>query len=242
MSNRAQTVGFTNEPVKLDERTYRYVNPEDPIDMIFDVISGAYSYKYDWTRNGEAATSFDVPIGNQAIAEAKGFLQRLGTLPDDVKDGEGKVQYLIASGSTMVPATSAYEANFTRVDLFRAKKEEDLPIVTVGGTTSPINVILSGQSSEKRVVQANYSYSQVLDDDFATYPLKPINEAWEELKSGGGFISRRTPDNSITVRQIYLGYFESNDPQEFLQPVYVFEGDLGFMAYVQAVARDFVNQ
>lgn len=241
MSNRAKSTGFTNDPIQLDDRTFRFVNPLAPIDMIFDVISGTFSYKLDWTRNGKAEMSFDVPVGGAAITEAKSFLQRLGTLPDDLEKGEGKVQYLIATGSAMLPATSPYEANFTRVDLFRSKKDE-LEIVTVGGDTSPVNVILAGQSGDSRIVQANYSYSQVLDEDFGTYPLKPVSNAWNELVAGGGFIAVRTPENVIVIRRVYLAYFESNDPQQFLQPIYVFEGDQGFTAYVSAISNEYVTQ
>jgi hypothetical protein len=241
MNNRAKVVGFVNDPVQLDERTYRYVNPTAPIDMIFDVISGNYSYKLDWTRDPKASMSFDIPVGTSAVSEAKNFLQRLGSLPEDLESGEGKIQYLIATGSAMIPAASPYEANFTRVDLFRAEKDE-AKIVTVGGNTSPVNVIMSGQTAEKRVVQANYAYSQILDDDFATYPLKPVTDAWNELTGGGGYIAKRTPEKTIIVRQVYMAYFESNDPQKFMQPVYVFEGDQGFIAYVQAVSKEYVAE
>jgi hypothetical protein len=241
MATRAKTAGFMNDPIQLNDRTYRFAHPTAPIEMIFDVISGSLSYKLDWTRDGGAAKVFDVPIGDAAVSEAKRFLERLGALPEDLNSGEGKYQYLIATGSAMIPAASAYEANFVRVDIFRANKDE-LKIVTVGGDTSPVNVIISGQPGEKRIVQANYAYSQVLDNDFATYPLKPIDEAWKELLAGGGFIAKRTPEKTVIVRRVSLAYFESNDPQEFLQPVYVFEGDQGFLAYVAGVAPGYLNQ
>src|SRR3972149_10247584 len=92
MNTRAKTIGFNEEPIQLDDRTYRYANPTAPVDMIFDVISGTFSYKLDWTRDGKSATSFDVPIGGAAVGEAKSFLQRLGTLAEDLGSGEGKVQ------------------------------------------------------------------------------------------------------------------------------------------------------
>jgi len=241
MSARAQAVGFVSDPVQLDERTYRYVNTKAPVDMIFDVISGSFSYKLDWTKAGSAGTFFDVPIGEGAIAEAKSFLQRLGQLPTDLEKGQGKVRYLTATGSAMLPAASAYEANFTRVDLFRDKKD-DLDVVTVGGNTSSVNVVMSGQSGVNRVVQANFAYSQTVDNDFATYPLRPVQQAWNDLLAGKSFIAIRTSENTITIRNIKLGYFESNDPQEYLQPVYVFEGDLGFIAYVPAVSSDYMTE
>jgi len=135
-----------------------------------------------------------------------------------------------------------------RVDLFRKDKEEELPtgekttmkIVTVGGETSPVNVIISGQTGDKKTIQANYYYSQILGEDFATYALKSIDAAWKELTAGGGFIAKRTPNQTVVVRRANLAYFESNSQQLFLQPVYVFEGDGGFTAYVAAVDPSFV--
>jgi hypothetical protein len=248
MNDKVVTVGLLNEPVQLDERIYRYVSSKGPIDMIFDVITGAISYRFDWTVDRSIYSAFNVPVGNTAVAEAKSFLGRLGVLPDDLANGTTKIEYLAATGSAMIPAISPYEANFVRIDFFRADKEEQLPsgekitmkIVTAGADTSPVNVIISGLTAERRIVQANYYYSQILGDDFATYPLKSADTAWKELVSGGGFIAKRTTDNTITVRRVSLAYFESNGQQPFLQPVYVFEGDAGYTAYVQAVDSGYV--
>jgi hypothetical protein len=244
MTERANQVGLTNNPIQLDERTYRYTSPRAPIEMLFDVITGGLSYKYDWTFDKSIYQTFNVPIGDLAVSESKNFLTRLGAMPEDLANGTSKVTYLAATSSAMVPVVSPYEANFVRVDLFRAAKDEQIPgisqkvtmnFVTVSGETSPINVILAGSQGDGRVVQANYYYSQIVGEDYATYPLRPVQTAWQELVSGGGFIAKRPTENKVTVRHIYLAYFESNEQQDFLQPVYVFEGDGGFIAYIQAV-------
>ncbi len=241
MKTRAQSLGFKDDPVELDERTYRFSHPAAPIEMIFDVISGAISYKYDWTRDKSAAKIYNVPIGDGAVSEAKSFLRKVGALSDDINNGTSGVKYLVATGSAMMPAVSAYEANFVRVDLYRADKD-GMKMVTVGGDSSPVNIILSGQTGDGRTIQANYYYSQVLDDDYATYPLVPVTDAWNNLVAGGGFIAKRTSNNQIVIRRVSLAYFESNEPQKFLQPVYVFEGDAGFLAYVPAISPSQVNQ
>jgi hypothetical protein len=244
MTERANQVGLTNEPVQINDRTYRYSSPRAPIGMMFDVITGGLSYTYDWTTDKILSQTFSVPIGDLAVGEARRFLGDLGALPEDLANGEAKVIYLAASGSAMEQVVSPYEANFVRIDLFRTKKDEKIPgvaqsismdTVTVGGDTSPVNVILSGSQGTERVVQANYYYSQVLGEDFATYPLKPVQTAWQELVAGGGFVAKRTTENKVTIRHVNLAYFESNEQQDFLQPVYVFDGDGGFLAYVQAV-------
>jgi hypothetical protein len=240
MKQKARGVGLGNEELALDERTYRFTSPTLPTDMIFDVITGSFSYRYDWTMDKTVYNTFDVPIGNAAISEAQRFLDRLGALPDDLAKGNAKIVYLAATSSAMVPKNSPYEANFVRVDLFRADKDE-MKVVTTGMDTSPVNVIISGSTGDKRVVQANYYFSQVIGDDYSTYPLKPVTTAWQELIAGGGYIAKRTTEQIVVIRRVSLAYFESNEQQSFLQPVFVFEGDGGFAAFVQAVIPTYLT-
>jgi hypothetical protein len=71
----------------------------------------------------------------------------------------------------------------------------------------------------------------------ATYTLKPSSQAWEELTSGKGYILKYPAiGTTVTVRSIRLAYYDSFEPQTYLQPIFVFEGDEGFMGYVAAVA------
>jgi len=66
--------------------------------------------------------------------------------------------------------------------------------------------------------------------------LRTIQQAWEELKAGKGYIAQI--DNGVsevTVRKVELAYFDSFEPQKYMQPVYVFSGDNNFVGYIQAV-------
>lgn len=234
---KAALLGFTNDFVELDEKTYRFVHPQQPAEMLVNIVSGGFAFRLDWTTDPAIYKSTQIPVGNAAIGEARGWLQGLSLLPQDLVAGTGKVQYFVATGSAMIPADTFYGANFTRVDLYRADKDE-MKIVTSGSDTSPVSVIFSGLPGAKRIVQANYQYSATLDNEFATYPLKSVGEAWEELTSGRGYIAKRAGQN-VTVRRAYLAYYEANVPQDFLQPVFVFEGDAGFVAYVPAIKSEF---
>ena len=66
-------------------------------------------------------------------------------------------------------------------------------------------------------------------------------QAWEELQSGSAFVLQYPKTPIITIRNIYLAYYDSISPQTYLQPVFIFEGDDGFVAYVPAVSRDYVE-
>lgn len=237
---KAKVLGFTNQPIQLNEVEYKFEHTLIPATLKVNVVSDRMAFSFDWTNEPSIYELNNVPLGNQAIGEVRSLMQNLGVLESDLATGQAKFTYLVATGSAMVPTTSIRDANFVKVDLFRADKDK-MRIMTTGGDASPVYAILSPLAGNKRLTQMGYQYSRVLDDDFATYPLKGVQEAWTELSSGtSGFVAKPVGEN-VTVRKVSLGYYEANEPQNFLQPIYVFEGDGGFIAYVQAVRSDFVE-
>lgn len=235
---KARAFEITNEPVQINDRTYRFIHPTLPITLEVDLITNLITYKYDWTTDMDLLQTGEVPKGNEAIIEARGFFGRIGLLADDLAQGTATYKYLVATGSALVPATDPADADFVRVDLFRADKDK-IRVVTAGGDTSPVYALIStANRAGTKIVQANYQYSQLVEGtNTATYPLKPVESAWNELTSGGGFIVRSVMPKEY-VRKATLAYYESNEPQAYLQPVYVFEGDAGFTAYVSAINPD----
>ncbi len=240
--NIAKTLGFSTEVLQLDEQNYKFVHPRLPAELLFNIITWQFAYRYDWTSDPsvyEAKTR--QPQLNSAIGEARNYMQGIGLLSGDLANGPAKARYYTATGSALIPTESFYDANFTRVDIFRADKDK-LKVLTAGGDEfSPVNVLISGLGGEKHVAQANYYYSMTVDNDFATYPLKGIQKAYDELVNGQGHIAKQAGEK-ITVRKASLAYYESNEPQQFLQPVYIFEGDGNFMGIVQAVDDGYIEK
>ena len=232
---KARILGFDGEPVESgDGQVYSFTHPTLPAVMNLNIISGTMNYKFDWTLDQSLYSAQGVPTTQQAFIEAKAFLQNLGLLPQDLSEGVAKYAYFRASPPTMTSVTSLSEANFLRVDIFRADKDE-LPFVATDGLRSPVNLTFSGVTDRnKRIIELNYQYSRILDEDFATYPLKTSDAAWAELQQGGGFISQKAGDE-VVIREVYMAYYESSEPQQFLQPVFTFEGDNGFVAFVPAI-------
>ena len=79
-------------------------------------------YKYDWRSDPKILDERAVPNNGQALLEAKGLLQNLGLLADDLANGKSKITYLAGGTGEMVPTVSLSEANFVRVDMFRQIK------------------------------------------------------------------------------------------------------------------------
>src|SRR3989344_717309 len=117
--DKAKLLGFTTNFVRVDDQAYKFVHQTEPAEMVVNSISGGFSYRLDWTQDKRVPTSHTVPVGNQAVSEAKSWLSSLGLLPAELANGAGTFKYLVATGSAMVPTELFYEANFARVDLFR---------------------------------------------------------------------------------------------------------------------------
>lgn len=240
IKNKAKILGFVNDPIKIDDSTYKFVHPSLAATLTANVIYNSYVYKYDWTTDQSLYSGQNPPNPDQAFLEAKGFFQGLGILSTDLSEGTPKTTFYSAQPPEMVPSRSLSEANFVRMDLFRSELDK-MPFVTPKAQVSPVYIIFSGiNDRSKRVIEAGYSYSKTIEGEFSTYPLRGVDEAWQELQKGNGYVAAAS-SQIVTVRNVYLAYFESELPQEFIQPVYVFEGDGGYVGYVPAISSAYLQ-
>ena len=113
--------------------------------------------------------------------------------------------------------------------------------------SNPYDANISGlvsKSSDKKIIELKYTYFPLDLEVWATYPLKDTTLAWNELKQGNGFIANLGDNESgeVIIRKIYQAYYDPHNHQNFLQPIFVFEGDKDFYAYVPAVTSDHVQE
>ncbi len=236
---KARSLGFSAEPKRESDRIYKFIHPVDPSTLTVDLISDKIKYEFDWTNDSEIYASNFTLSRDQIVSESRNFFQNLGLLPSDIPDTNSKITYLSANPPKLTPSIAASEANFAKVDLYRQNRD-NLPFVT-SGDYSPINITLgSGKFQARKIISANYNYSKIIDTEFATYPLKTTEEAWDELVAGGGIITK-SAGSQVVVREISLAYYEPDEPQRFVQPVFVFVGDGEFTALVQAVAPEYID-
>lgn len=237
MRDIAKSAGFSEAPTNITDRLYRYTNNTSVFEI--DVITNDFSMKYnDYMNDSSILAERKLPTSDQAISEAKNFLGRIGLLPVEIQNGKGNVYYYRFTVSGMVPAISTSEADFMRISLLKEEidKLRVLPEKPING---PVTFLFSGaRDPNKRILEINYKINKIDRETFATYPLKPLATAWEELSTGKGYVADLgdNPNGNITIRNnIYLAYYDPNTPQDFIQPIYVFEGDRGFLGYVSAL-------
>lgn len=241
----AKRLGFTTTPVPepSNKNVYRFDDASTQLRHLwYDIVTTNFIIQYEFQRDTGLFLNSKVPSEVEARSEARNLLQTYGLFPDDFKTGRIQVTYYKIMENTLMPVSSQSQADAVRVDFYRPHIAST-PVVTGNLTSGPISIVFSGSgNSKKRVLQFTYTYWPIDYQTTATYALKTSTQAWQELQSGGGFVLRYPKTQVITVRTVHLAYYDPIVPQTYLQPVFVFEGDDGFVAYVPAISPEFIQQ
>lgn len=241
----ARSLGFLSDPEQVDEYNLRFSTNNAPKTTLnVNVLTKNFTLAYDWQNDLGILAEGNPPQQNEAATLAKSFLQGAGVLTEDLSAGRSEVTYFKYSEGNLVKVIFFSEANFAKVNIFR-KDVEGLKVLPPDPKTANVNVTLSASKDKTRsVVETKYVFYPVSLINFTTYPLKDANTAWNQLKSGGGFVANLGNNSSgnITIRDVYLAYYDSSEEQSFLQPIIVFEGDNDFSAYIPAIADTWTEQ
>ncbi len=241
---KARSMGFVTQPEKIAEVVYRWQALETPTTLEMNINTGNFILRYPYQEDPTLLTEKNLPTNEQAASEARRFLQSNGYLEEDLASGQAEFTYLRLLNGSLTPAISLSEADFVRVNLFRATLD-GLKILPPNPRDALVSFLFSGsRDRNKRILEIKYTYFPIEREISATYPLKSVNNAWQELQSGEGYLANlgENQEGKITVRTVYLAYFDSGQEQNFLQPIFVFEGDRNFFGYVPAVSPEWVEQ
>ena len=239
----AQRLGLDPNPIAETKNLYRFSDPDFILRSLrYDIVSKNFILRYRFEEDPGIFAEKNFAGSDAMQAEATSVLQSYQLYNEDITKGRSVVTFLKLTGDRLLPTTSLSAADAVRVDFYR-RNIGSTPIVTPNPDSGPINFVFSGAQNEKRrFLQFAYTFWPIDYETVATYGLKTSAQAWSELQSGGGFIARypRT-GNAAVIRTIYIAYYDAYEAQTYLQPVFVFEGDNGFVAYVQAVAPPWVE-
>lgn len=238
----AKRLGLNHTPIAESKNIYRFNDPDTPLRRLrYDIVSNNFILRYDFELDTSLFTEKSIPLPAAAISEARSMLQTYDLYPDDFTGGTTKTTYLKLVGNRLVTTTSASGADSVRVDFFR-KPIGNTKLLPADPTQAPISFIFSGaRAQNRRILQLAYTYWPIDYKTVATYKLRTSMMAWQDLQNSNGFIARYPSGTTIVVRSVYLAYYDSFDPQTYLQPIFVFEGDDGFVGFVPAVSSEWIE-
>ncbi len=234
----AKRLGFDINPIAETKNIYRFNDPDFILRTLrYDIVSNNFLLRYAFEEDIGVFNDKNFLSSDALVSEAKNILQTYDLYSDEIQSGSTKASYRKLVGNTLIPTSSLSVADAVRIDFLR-HPIGDTPIVTPIPEEGSISFIFSGSvNDKKRLIELRYTFWPIDYQTTATYALKSSSQAWQELQSGNGYIARYPKTgSSAVIRNVSLGYYDSLSPQTYLQPVFVFEGDNGFMAYVPAVA------
>ena len=237
----AKALGFGEREESLSPSIYRFRKKEvEGISLDINIITGVFAISSNLSQNQDLL-NLRPPSGEVTTSIVRAYLSSADLFPADFSQGKASTQFLQNQAGNLIQAPSLSEANLVRVDLFR-QSYNDLPTVTPMPGKATVWFILSGEERDRQIIAGEYHYFGVDQQTSSTYPIKTANQAWEELKNNQGAFIFLPGQTNIVVRRVYLAYYDSPEFQEFFQPVFVFEGDNGFVGYVPAVTSEYYGK
>ncbi len=240
----AATMNFLSEPKETGIGIYVFNDSNTGRSLTMNVLQSSFKLSYPYLTDQLLLNPEQMPNKEQAISTATNFLEQTGKLSPDLVEGEKKVSFWKINFDGLKEVTALSEANIIRVDFFRKKLVDDFQVVAMEVGKAPVSILISGSSvAAKKVVEVNFQHVNVdtSEASSSTYPIISSKEAFENLKMGNYWPAKDNSSNKVIIRKIYLAYFEPVNLTQFMQPVYVLEGDGGFVAYVRAVTDTYAN-
>lgn len=241
----ARKLEFTAEPVQLSSTLYRFTDPRDKVRTIdLDITYLNFKIGYDYSLNPEVFFIEEGIDKKSGESEVKNFASQ-ASLDDSFLNGiitSDTLRYDFSS-KKFVPATSLSTAHILRTNFFR-NNLDGLKILPPGFNKSyNYALYLPTLSIRPKILEMHYNFWPIAFDDFATYPLRTGATAWQDLLDGYASVMQNgnAKEDTIKIRHIYLAYYDSEDPQNYLQPIFVFEGDNNFVAYLPAVSGEWLE-
>jgi hypothetical protein len=235
---QAQSLGFLLEPEQITSEVYRWTHTQ-PLRSILDynTSNGTFTMRLDWQSDPTFLQTKQLPDEDGAISLTRSLLSGAGLLEKDIATGSAKVTYLKASANGYAPTVSLSESDFLQVDIFRTKIDGIYDVVTDTPDHGTVRSIITGNNNrELRYAVVEYRYLPVDYTAFSDYPIITPSQAFELLKTGRGYTAQMPEGQTdIVIRDLKLAYFDNPKHQEYLQPVYVLEGDGGYIGYVAAI-------
>lgn len=240
----ARILGFNTEVTshKIENKEAIFQDKQRKFNV--DITNFNFTYEYDYKNNDSVFANSYLPDEKEIREKAKQLLRILGRYPEELAQGIENVIFLKYDPQTkeFVTVKTKEEANTAEINFFRPSIEY-FPTLSPKYFTSHNYIVLTFPYGQSQTIKAQIQFFEKEDFKFGVYPLKTGDEAWDEVKQKKNLIiASLGKDNSkIVIKKMFLGYYDPDFYQEYLQPIYVFLDNTGFVGYMPAVKEDHIE-
>lgn len=212
----AETLGLIGDVSENDERV---IMKNNSLELEVLKASGRLFYGDSSKIYGDINNPPNLPLKEMAIKSAKEFLSDNGLMPADAEFS--KVMTDTSEIARKDPDTG--DVSTEKIDLVMQvifnRKINDFPIVGAG---SKLKAYIGNNGDVVGVYKCWREYAP-----YKQFTILTPSQALERLREKG--IHRVITVEEVKVKEVYLAYYAEPSPedQEYLQPMYVFEVDIG---------------
>lgn len=242
----AKQFGF-DESIKhtLSDTTAKFDDGKQSLTI--DITNFNFTYEYDIQKDEGIFINYNIPSKEKAEETAVDFLRGTGRYPEELSKGKTNTLYYKydPAQSRLQPAARPQEANVVEVDFYRPDVEalpQALSMVSPSYFTSQNYVIMVFNEEGFKVLKAQVKFFEKSGEQVGVYPIITGEAAYKKLQEGQGKVVSPPKGKNVAVKKMFLGYYDPDTYQEYLQPVFVFLGDDNFVGYVPAVQSEYVNK
>jgi hypothetical protein len=263
-------LGFTEADLTTDLKSNLYKWRSIRTGGILEILTETRELKLTTNLTGRDTEFTTGTIDDKSAKEiARKLFESIGRFTDDYYPSGSSIAYLGRyTPSGLIETKYPRDAQIARVDFYRYIDKN--PILGTDPKKGLLHAIVRSPSKETPKVPTTLDnpvveayFWGINPDSRATYPIISPDEAWKAVKAGKGVVSNVTPKDanpfipyvstrieSILIDNIYIAYYDTQSPQKFLQPIYVFDGKYttrgtegGYISiYFPAVTRDYTKQ
>src|SRR3989338_1987210 len=240
----AKTLGFDTEIVKHKLEGKEATFQDATQSLKIDITNLNFTYEYRFENDPQVFQNTVYPQKKDSEDKAAEFLRTVGRYPEELAQGKSNVVFISYNpeAKQMKILTSNANANMVEID-FYLPDQEQIPVVVPKYFNSQNYVMMVVYAESIKILKAQIKFYEKSDSQIGVYPIKTGEVAWEALNSGKGFIIQNESNSQdIRIKKMFLGYYDPDTYQEYMQPVYVFLGDNNFVAYVAAVTDDYFTE
>lgn len=243
-TQKANSGGFENGPFKVSDFVYDWNTANgDPLlkTLRLNILDSNFEVTSNFLSDPTLIPADNIPSKDKAINIATSFLSKMNISTDTLDMENPQAQILSIQNNSLVEATSISNTQLIRINFFQLNID-NLPIYNPDPNISNVSVLVAGaQQGDGQVIQASYNL-QSLSSEKATYPIKSATQAFEELKKGKAYISSFSgTSKTISIKDVFLGFYVPDGNQDYLQPIIIFKGKDGFYAYVNAITDEWIG-
>ncbi len=240
----AKILGFDTEKVKHKLVDKEAIFTDLDSELKIDISNYNFSFEQKFSKDPSIFNETLIPSRTEIENKAISFLTAVGRYPDELAKGRINLIYFAYNpqSNQMIPTQRINEANVVEVDFYRADVD-GFSVVSPRYFNSQNYVVLAFNSAGYKVLRAQINFFEKSDSQIGVYPVKTGQAAFDDLKTSKAIIVSYAKDKKdIIVKKMFMAYFDPDIYQSYLQPVYVFLGDNDFVAYVPAIAANYLTE